>query len=1322
MVYPITGSHYNDISLRKIIYLKPNKYDRPQAFRIDTISKPFDGKVTITAVHLSYDLSGYIVEPLESEATGIQDAISKINAKILNSQSFPFTFTTDITNTESKFNIQVPGSVRSILAGQEGSLLDVFNCEYKFDNYTVSLLRNRGENRGFSVRYGKNLTDIKQETKSDKLFTDIYPYYYRIVTETNTSVDKVYQQLYIRTAAAGEDPIEPFSADWLSLKEDGSPFVPIIKKTPIQIATEGTYYQKIYIWDDVVQQDGTTITKYVEVNSTDYPPNIPAPENTVTESTEMVTLTNKTIAITGRESIRPKRILPLDLTQYFGEKPTEQQLSDKANEYITNNKIGQIVETVEASFLRIDDPHINEALCLLGDTVKVYFDKIGVNSTLQVISTKYDAVADKYKDIGLGTKKSNFSDNALSIGDDVSSLNNDANYTNEIKVGEIIAKTITAEYIEGVNANFTKAQITTLATDELIASSIIQAAEASIDTLIAQLLVSEDAEIRNQLIVGDNIVVNGEINIKSGSISIVTDNNINNKVTAYINKAIDEDIQTRYNSQWLKSSYYGNTIITPDSTKIYKVFDIYNIWTQKYYKWDTTQSKYVEEYILPETCFEVDEEGNLTANSADIKGKITAIEGDIGGCIIVGVPNQYTQAYIIPNSTRYSAGWLTDTQGSTTPLTPQFGSKYKVTEDYKDYYYEWNGHNYFDTLVGVLQVGEASISSLSADKIIGGTISASSLLLQDYGGLSKFGIDEFGNAIATSLTIEGGSIKLGPKFVDVTNNDFYTPYSRDWLWIGQEKVQPIEGVYYRIENFKMDVWFGSSGNYEIYLANDLYSSNFIKGDDQNYYDNNAHSTFFQKRYEEDEYQTLVNELSLRLIKKGYTIYIDGWYNSPDYAYFKDGSTQYDLHDRHNIGSFGNYTTATSQINITIYGDYYPALRLQHLEINTNEYAYFVWDSTQNKYIEASPSESYFEVDEEGNVTAANVELSGQIIATSGNLTGIDVLGAETVYADNLCAKNLIINGLSTSFKLNCPIDLSGIIIDNTTQWTSIQVTRNILYTIFKSTSIVNGITYSDVYLRFYLENSDPDDIGTVDVRYIIYAIQYVQSGTEYTKWLWLASTVRIEASLGYINILLTSIEGNITGLTGTLWHSPTQATVINRSGYSNETLLIDCDEIVPSRNRTAYLGYIGNEWDYLYAKNAIVGKITISERNIAANTSYYCNITGFKEISSDDGIFKYLYIRDFNNETSMRVFTCATLITTLNSKGWNEFSLENDFNSSITNVVYVQYILYYDIDDRGQYSDRSYEPQVAWRNVSDSIYIYNDWTAGIKVSILVIGT
>jgi len=736
MEYPVSGAHFKDISLRKIIFAKPNKYDDYQAFRIRDISAPINGVVTVNAEHLSYDLSGYIVEPFDEPAKGILNAFAKINEKIIG--TFPFTFTTDIENTESSFGNQTPATVRSILAGVEGSLLDTFHGEYVFNNYVISLRKNRGLDRGFKIRYGKNMTDVTREIKSDKLYTDVYPFYYKIVTESETTTTNVYQNLYIRTAAAGEEPIEPFSKDWLSLKPDNMPFTPLIKNTPIKIATEGEYFGKIYIWTDVIVND-EKVTKYVEVSESDYPPNIPSSETTSKEVTEIVVLDEKTIPIEGRESISPKRYMSLDLTNSFADKPSQEDLKKKAEEYIKNNNVGEIVESVEASFIKIDDPSINEVQCMLGDHVGVIFKDISLSANLQVISTEYDVIGEKYIEIGLGKKQSNMSDNVASIGDNVSMFENDCNYTDELKVSEIIAKTVTAEYIESTQAKFSQAQIVELQTNKLIAEGLIQAAEIAVDELVAEMMVSDNAAIRKQLTVGENLIINGEINIDSGSIAITNDTiKLNNVVVEPVKAYINKDAVSDYGLDWLKEYYDDKQSMQPDPTKVYKVYDIHGIWTRDYYKWDTSSSTYT--MIIPETstAFEVDSEGNLFANSADIKGKITATSGDIGGCIINGVPDTYTEAYVVPGQEKYSSTWLSDTQGGS-PLTPVLNSYYRVYENYEYIYYIWNGTSYEDIKVGVLQVDGA---------LIHGTLK--------------------------SVTIESSEIKIGSDYypIDITADNY----------------------------------------------------------------------------------------------------------------------------------------------------------------------------------------------------------------------------------------------------------------------------------------------------------------------------------------------------------------------------------------------------------------------------------------------------------------------------------------------------------------------------------------------------------------------
>ena len=131
-----------------------------------------NGIVTVLAEHISYDLSGIPVRPF-SASTASSALIGLKNNAVVNC---PFDFWTDKT-TQANFKVSVPASIRSRLGGVAGSILDVYGGEYEFDNYTVKLHNNRGMNRGVSIRYGKNLTDIQQDQNCSNVATGVYPYW-----------------------------------------------------------------------------------------------------------------------------------------------------------------------------------------------------------------------------------------------------------------------------------------------------------------------------------------------------------------------------------------------------------------------------------------------------------------------------------------------------------------------------------------------------------------------------------------------------------------------------------------------------------------------------------------------------------------------------------------------------------------------------------------------------------------------------------------------------------------------------------------------------------------------------------------------------------------------------------------------------------------------------------------------------------------------------------------------------------------------------------------------------------------------------------------
>lgn len=172
MTYPVTGAHFSDIKHSSIIVAKPSARRGNQAFRVCKITKPINGRVTIFAQHLSYQLSFIPVSPFSAQ--NLTNALAGFRSNA--AEACPFTLTADFTS-DSSYAVPIPTSIRSYLGGQRGSILDVYGGEWEWDNYNCILHRNRGQDNGYVIRYGKNLIDLKQEESIENTYTGIYPYW-----------------------------------------------------------------------------------------------------------------------------------------------------------------------------------------------------------------------------------------------------------------------------------------------------------------------------------------------------------------------------------------------------------------------------------------------------------------------------------------------------------------------------------------------------------------------------------------------------------------------------------------------------------------------------------------------------------------------------------------------------------------------------------------------------------------------------------------------------------------------------------------------------------------------------------------------------------------------------------------------------------------------------------------------------------------------------------------------------------------------------------------------------------------------------------------
>lgn len=173
MQYPIDGIHYADIEEGRIIYAKPSQMANNQPFVIYKISRAINGTVVIYAEHISYRLSKIVTMPFE--AGTVSQALAGLKENAVN--DCPFNFSTDKLTTQN-FKVEIPKTIRNLLGGEDGSILDVYGGgEYEFDGFDVILHENRGMDNGVSLRYGKNLTELVRDSDVSNVYTGIVPYY-----------------------------------------------------------------------------------------------------------------------------------------------------------------------------------------------------------------------------------------------------------------------------------------------------------------------------------------------------------------------------------------------------------------------------------------------------------------------------------------------------------------------------------------------------------------------------------------------------------------------------------------------------------------------------------------------------------------------------------------------------------------------------------------------------------------------------------------------------------------------------------------------------------------------------------------------------------------------------------------------------------------------------------------------------------------------------------------------------------------------------------------------------------------------------------------
>ena len=147
-----------------------------QLFRIRTVG--IDTKqmtVSVTAEHVSYDLSGVLVKDVKIVDKNVAITLGTIEASfMIDYQGMIATDMTKDSNGLYKGEIKGKNGIYALLDPDKGVVATV-KAMYRRDNWDLFVMKRKTTDRGFRLRYGKNMLGVTWNIKSDSLVTRVVP-------------------------------------------------------------------------------------------------------------------------------------------------------------------------------------------------------------------------------------------------------------------------------------------------------------------------------------------------------------------------------------------------------------------------------------------------------------------------------------------------------------------------------------------------------------------------------------------------------------------------------------------------------------------------------------------------------------------------------------------------------------------------------------------------------------------------------------------------------------------------------------------------------------------------------------------------------------------------------------------------------------------------------------------------------------------------------------------------------------------------------------------------------------------------------------------
>jgi len=169
--YPISDSGIYKRIKEDMLIKCPTPVLGPQLFRI---KKPVENndQLEITAYHITDDIMQRSVKPVQVANQTCSIALSQMvqNAK---TDLGDFSFTSDIQERRT-FNMTETENIYSVLLDGKHSIVGTWEGELVRDNFSLTIKKSRGENRGVVITTHKNLKSYQRSKNSQNVITRIH--------------------------------------------------------------------------------------------------------------------------------------------------------------------------------------------------------------------------------------------------------------------------------------------------------------------------------------------------------------------------------------------------------------------------------------------------------------------------------------------------------------------------------------------------------------------------------------------------------------------------------------------------------------------------------------------------------------------------------------------------------------------------------------------------------------------------------------------------------------------------------------------------------------------------------------------------------------------------------------------------------------------------------------------------------------------------------------------------------------------------------------------------------------------------------------------